>query len=65
MIFGGLECLAMSVFTWFTTIGLDGTKNTELIDYRPSGLFISRMSLLRLVMFAFSGICQSLATEHL
>ena len=55
----------MRVFTWFTIVGLDGTEYMEFIDCRPSRLFNNIFSLLRLVMFDFNGIRQSLATEHL
>ena len=36
----------------------------EFLDCFPSGLFTSRVSVLRLVMFYFNGMCQSISTGH-
>ena len=55
----------MSIFTWFTTVGLYETENMESLDCVTSGLFSCRMSVLRLVMFSLNGMHHSLSTGHL
>ena len=54
----------MSVFIWFTIVGLDGTEYLEFIDCRPYGLFNSMVSVLMLVMFDFNGMRQSIDTGN-
>ena len=56
MVSRGWECSAMSLFTWFNIVCLNGTEYMELIDCCPSGMFNSRVSVIRLVMFAFTGM---------
>ena len=65
MDYGVLECLNMSVFTWFTNVGLIETENLEFIDCFPSGLFIISVSVLRLVMLDFNCMHRIIATGHL
>ena len=36
----------------------------EFLDYCPSGLFNSKVSVLRLFMFVFNGMRQSIATGN-
>ena len=60
MVSFGWGVSAMSVFTWFIIVGLDGTEHMELIDCRPYGLFNSRLSVLRLVILIFIGCAKVL-----
>ena len=55
----------MRVFIWLTIVGMDLIEYMELIDCFPSRLFNIMVSVLRLVMFAFNGMHQNLATGHL
>ena len=62
MVSYGLESLSMSVFTWFTTVELFGTKNMEFLDCCTYGLFNIRVSVLRLLMFLFNGVHHNIST---
>ena len=64
MVSGGWGCLAMSVFTCFTTVVLYGKENMQFFQCRPSGLFDSMVSVFRLLMLSFNGVRQSLATGY-
>ena len=64
MVSCGRGILSMDVFTWFTIVGLDGTEYMEFLDFCQPGLFNSRISVLRLVVFSFNGSRQILDTGH-